>query len=469
MIIRYSRTAFMAWLVTLMSGLLLASALIAQQSTSKQIWVMRAQGPIGPALSDYLERQLSKADPATVTAVVLQIDTPGGLDTSMRSIIETILASSVPVLGYVAPQGARAASAGTYILYSTQIAAMAPATTLGAATPIQISPLPLPDQGSRNPFEETDGDKEGESPTAHPTLADKAINDAVAYIRALAQLRGRNVEWAELAVTRAASLSADEALREGVIDLIAENIDELLTKSNGRVVQVKGLPVTIDTTDAVVVPIDPDWRTELLAIITNPTVAYILLMVGVYGLVFEFWNPGSIGPGVIGGICLLLGMYALQFLPVNLTGLALIGLGLAFMVAEAFMPSFGVVGLGGLVAFVAGSVMLLDTDAPGFAVSPWVIAALASVGAAVFLTVFTLMNKARHRPVVSGPEEMLDSVGRVMDWKGGKGLVRVHGEIWQAVSDEPLSPEMPVRVAARDGLVLSVQKAPDNLTEGQPS
>ena len=467
MTIRYSRTALMAWLVTLMSGLLLASALLAQESTSKQIWVMSVQGPIGPALSDYLERQLSKADPATVSAAVLQIDTPGGLDTSMRSIIETILASSVPVLGYVAPQGARAASAGTYILYATQIAAMAPATTLGAATPIQISPLP--EQGRRNPFEDAGGDEESESTKAHPTLADKAINDAVAYIRALAQLRDRNVEWAELAVTRAASLSADEALSEGVIDLIAENIDDLLTKSDGRVVQVQGSPVTLDTSNVLVVSIDPDWRTELLAIITNPTVAYVLLMVGIYGLVFEFWNPGSIGPGVIGGICLLLGLYALQFLPVNLTGLALIGLGIAFMVAEAFMPSFGVVGLGGLVAFVAGSVMLLDTDAPGFTVSPWVIAALATVGAGVFLTVFTLMNKARHRPVVSGPEEMLDSVGRVIDWKGEQGRVRVHGEIWQAISDDSLSPEMPVRVASRDGLVLTVRKAPDNLTQGQPS
>ncbi|NND70967.1 MAG: nodulation protein NfeD [Rhodothermales bacterium] len=445
--------------------------LAAGDTETPTVWVLSLEGPIGPAMSDYVSRKLVLTGQQEVSAVVLRIDTPGGLDSSMRTIIEAILASPSPVIGYVAPQGARAASAGTYILYSTHVAAMAPATTLGAATPVQLTPVPVP--GREDPGQQEDTSPPENTPEnlsrSHPTLADKAVSDAVAYIRGLAQLRGRNVDWAEQAVAQASSLPAEEALRENVVDLMAESLDELLSKVHGMPVSMLGVKQQLDTQNALVIQLDPDWRTELLATITNPTVAYVLLIIGIYGLIFEFWNPGSVGPGIIGAICLLLGLYSLQFLPVNYTGFALIILGVALMVAEAFVPSIGVLGLGGLVAFVAGSIMLLDTEVPGFTVSPWVIGTLATVGASVFLTVFLLMNKARHRPVVTGPEELLGSIGDVIDWQNGAGRIRTHGEVWQATAAEALSVGTRVRVAGRDGLVLKVEPDTGHAAERQTS
>ena len=465
---RFLTSATVVILICASLAILLASskAVTAEVSASPTIWVLRLEGPIGPALSDYVSRNVVHAGQQNASAIVLRIDTPGGLDSSMRIIIEAILASSIPVIGYVAPQGARAASAGTYILYATHVAAMAPATTLGAATPVQLSPLPIPGREDKKPSAEDTPEHPAQS---HPTLADKAVSDAIAYIRGLAQLRGRNVDWAEQAVAQAASLPAEEALRENVVDLVAESVELLLDQAHGCSVSVLGVQQLINTHNATIVSMDPDWRTELLAIITNPTIAYVLLIIGIYGLIFEFWNPGSIGPGIIGAICLLLGLYSLQFLPVNYTGLALIGLGIAFMVAESLIPSVGVLGIGGLVAFVVGSIMLLDTQVPGFNVSPWVIGTLATAGASVFMTVFLLMNKARHRPVVSGPEQLLGSLGHVIDWENGTGRIRTQGEVWQATATEALHAGTRVRVAGRDGLVLKVQSESEQAPERHTS
>lgn len=453
--------------------------------------LLTVNGPIGPAVADYLHRGLEHAAEDGAVVVILQMDTPGGLDTSMREIIRDILASPVPVIGFVGPSGSRAASAGTYMLYATHLAAMAPATNLGAATPVQIgggSPLapagddedtdkdkdkdkgPKPGKGSGKQ-DESDSESAAEDEEAaadeadqpakagKPGLEDKALNDAVAYIRSLAQKRGRNVEWAEKAVTEAASLSAEDALEQGVIDLIAENVDDLLAKADGRTVDLNGDERTLETADLEIVAIEPDWRTELLEVITNPTVAYLLLTIGVQALLIEFY-AGTIIAGVVGAICIILGLYGLHVLPVDYAGVSLIILGLALLLSEAFLPSFGVLGIGGLIAFVAGSIMLIKTDVPGYGVSPWLIGSIAAAGGSFILLIIVLFSRARSRPVVSGREAMLDHLATVVEWAENEGRVRIQGEIWKAEATGPVQPGASVRVKEIRGLTLVVEPAP---------
>lgn len=424
--------------------------------------LLEIEGPIGPATSDYVLSNLTKARQDDAKLVILRMNTPGGLDSAMRDIIQAILSSEIPVATYVAPAGARAASAGTYILYASHIAAMAPATNLGAATPVQIGGLPTPPEREepeeKEADQETDTDQETE-PTTEPKSAmeRKLINDARAYIRSLAQLRNRNVEWAERAVTESASLTAREALEENVIDIVATSVADLLEQASGRVVQVATKERTLTTEGLTIETVTPDWRNRLLAVITNPQVAYILMMIGIYGLFFELANPGAIVPGVLGGICLLLALYAFQVLPVNYAGLALIILGLLFMVAEALVPSFGALGLGGVVAFVIGSLILWEENGTGYDVPVGLIAGFAIASAAVFIGLGTMFIRQRHRPIVSGKEELLSATGVVLEDFEGEGRVRVHGETWRARSDQPLDKGQPVQITDRDGLVLSVK------------
>jgi membrane-bound serine protease (ClpP class) len=437
--------------------------LTAQQqiSTSNSgVW-LDIDGTIGPATRDYVERALEHAVQERAQLVILRLDTPGGLDSSMRDINKAILASQVPVVSYVFPNGARAASAGTYILYASHVAAMAPATNLGAATPVSITPAATPPAmpARKQPAdaEQPEGEGKAEKPISGDAMTRKSINDAVAYIRSLAKLRGRNADWAEQAVREAASLDAVKALELGVIDIVAEDMSDLLRQLNGRTVNLLGREITLKTDGLVLNHVEPDWRSQLLAVITDPNVAYILMLIGIYGLIFEFSNPGSILPGVTGAICLLLALYAFQLLPINYAGLALILLGVALMVAEAFEPSFGILGIGGIVAFVIGSVILIDTEVPGYGISLPLIGAFALVSAALFALVIGMAIRAHRRAVVSGAEQLLGMHAEVLEDFDDKGKVRAHGELWQARSPVPLHKGEQVRITGMDGLILEVK------------
>jgi membrane-bound serine protease (ClpP class) len=431
--------------------------------------VLKLEGAVTPASADYVVRGLRKAADRGATLVVLQIDTPGGLDTSMRWIIKEILASPVPVAAYVAPSGARAASAGTFILYASHIAAMAPATNLGAATPVAIGGAPQGEpENERKPRSKTakksDKGAADEEPDPKGAMTRKQVNDAAAYIRSLAHLRGRNADWGEQAVREAVSLPAEEARKRKVVDIIAADVSDLLKQLHGRKLTVQGVERTLATRDATVTVLEPDWRSRLLVVITDPSIALILMMIGIYGLIFEFSNPGYVLPGVAGAICLLLALYAFQLLPVNYAGLALILLGLAFIVAEAFLPSFGALGIGGVVALIFGSVILFDPEiAAGYALPlPFIVMLSATSAAVVFVTVWYAL-KARRRPVVSGAEEIVGARGTALADIEREGWAQVHGENWRVVSSRPLARGQKLKVTGIDGLTLRVEPA-----EGEP-
>ena len=435
----------------LVAALWLASA----QAAPAPVALVSIEGAIGPATADFVGRSLERAAKEGAPLVVLRLDTPGGLDSSMRDIIRDILASKVPVAAWVGPSGARAASAGTFILYASHIAAMAPATNLGAASPVAIGGAP--DGGKPDPSGKEA--KKGAAPLGD-TMMRKVTNDAAAYIRSLAQLRGRNADWAERAVREAVSLSATEAKKIKVIDVVAESVPALLQAVDGRTVEAAGAKLALATAGAEVSAIEPDWRTRVLSVITNPSVAYLMILVGIYALIFEFTNPGLILPGVVGAICILIAMYAFQLLPVNYAGLALLLLGIAFMVAEVWITSHGALAVGGLAAFVVGSVMLLDTDVPQFEIPYALIGGVTAASAAFLFLVLGMLVRSRRRPVVSGREELIGAPGEALEEIEGEGWARVHGERWRVRTSAPLKRGQALRVAAIDGLVLEVTPGP---------
>ena len=455
---RMALVAAAAWLTAASAG------------AASTVWVVELETAIGPASADYFIRTLERADASQVDLLVLRLDTPGGLDKAMRDMVKAILASPVPVAAYVAPSGSRAASAGTYIMYASHVAAMAPATNIGSSTPVSVgggSPLPWPGTPTPDPEEAPPGERpeerQGDEAAGDPgtPMERKAVNDAVAYIKGLAELRGRNAGWAEATVREAANLTATEALAAGVIDIVAEDIDALLAAVDGRSVTVNGARVAVRTTEPVIERVAPDWRYKLLGVITDPNVAYILLMIGIYGLILEFYNPG-IGVGaVVGVICLLLGAFALQMLPLSYAGVALLAVGIGLLVAEAFTPSFGLFGVGGVVAFVAGSIMLFDSDLPAYRVSYTVIVAGAAL--AVLLLVFALGSAARARRLraATGKESMIGGVGRVVEEFAGEGRVRAFGEVWRARgADGTTFPKgARVTIVGVDGLRLRVESS----------
>lgn len=449
--------------------------------SSGSVVLLDIQGGIGPATRDYLARGLEQAADRQAAAVVLRIDTPGGLDAATRDINQAILASKVPVIGWVAPQGARAASAGTYILYACHLAAMAPATSMGAATPVQMGGIgPGATPPTVAPGGEGDKPAAGREPSNKPSTDDtpsppvddamthKVVNDSVAYLRSLAELRGRNVEFAEQAVRNAATLTAEQALQQNVVEIVADDIDSLLAQADGRTVRLRDGDVTLATRGRPVTSVEPDWRFKLLAVLTNPSVAYMLLLAGMYGLLLEGYNPGAVLPGVFGAICLLLALYALQVLPVNYAGVALIVLGVVLMAMEFTMPSFGVLGIGGLVALIVGSLILFDTDVPGFGVPGQLILGIGVTSALGFMGVIWLAARARNRPVTTGADEMVGHRAVALEDFSGHGHVRIRGEVWQAQSSVPVLSGQPVQVLALVGLVLHVTpvEAPPDMRSG---
>ncbi|MBD3654754.1 nodulation protein NfeD [Kangiella sp.] len=439
----------------------------AETNSPKRAMQLTLDGSVNPAIAHFLVQNIEEAAEQDYHLIIIKVNTPGGLDLAMRDIIRAILSSPVPVATYVYPPGSRAASAGTYILYASHVSAMAPATNLGAATPVSIGGMPSPDQPNQ-PEQDKKPTQDGENseksndqptqsaPSNKTAMEKKVINDAEAYLRSLADYHGRNIDWVRNAVREGESLSSNEALEIGVIDLIAENPQQLLAMIDGKSVRLPSGQVKIDTEGMTIEDVEIDWKTQLLSIISDPNIAYILLIVGIYGLIFEGYNPGTFIPGVIGAICLLLAFYALQIMPVNYVAAGLLVLGIALLVVEAFAPSFGILGVGGIIAFILGSFLLFNEPETGMAIAMPILIFVTIVSVILLSFVLSLAIRARHRPVVTGTDEMLSEIGIVEHDFEGKGWIKIHGEIWKARSSQPLKAGQRVKVVAVNDLDLDV-------------
>lgn len=425
--------------------LLLLTLLWSASSTAAPTRVVELEidGPIGVATADYLNSGIEHAEEIGAELIIITIDTPGGLMKPMREIVQGILASTVPIAAYVGPAGARADSAGTYILLACHIAAMTPTSHLGAATPVPLVNSPAK--------------KDSDDETAAPAMDRKIMNDAVSYIRSLADRHGRNADWAESAVTDAATLTAQEALEKNVIEFIAENQQELLALVDGYEVEIAGTSRTISTGDAEIEAFEANWRIRLLTVISNPEIVLLLGLIGLYGLMYEGWNPGAIVPGVVGAICLLLAAYALQVLPVNYAGLALIIVGIALMVAEAYAPSFGALGLGGIAAFVFGAIIMFDSGVPGFGISYAFVIGLGLGFAVLLIWLLGYLLKLRRRGAVTGKGSIVGGTAIAMEDFEGDGKVWLEGEAWHARSRGAVTKDEQLIVTRLDGLTLDVE------------
>jgi membrane-bound serine protease (ClpP class) len=437
--------------IALVAALLIACAAAGTaRAQDGRVFLTDLDGAIGVAAQRQIARAIETAARERGAALIVRLDTPGGLVSATREILKDIIAAPLPIVVYVAPSGARAASAGTFIVYAAHVAAMAPGTNLGAATPVSIGGLPgLPGQPS-------DSKKKDSNQTA---MERKAINDVVALLRSLAQLRGRNVDFAEKAVREAATMTADDAAKEGVVDTVAASLEELLTRIDGRTVKIGSEERTLKTKGAEIVAIETDLRTRVLSIISDPNIAFILLMIGFYGVILEFWNPGTFVPGVIGAICLILALVSLSTLPVHYGALALLVLGIGLMIAEAFTPGIGILGIGGVIAFIAGAYFLFEGAEADFTVRvslPVILGSTATTAALIFGLVGAAM-RARRRPPATGAEEMIGSRGSVVEWHGTSGAVRAHGEVWSARAERTLKTGDAVRVVGREGMTLIVE------------
>ena len=444
-------------MMRLISTFLLLALLVTVEVPARAdgtVIVLDIHGGIGVATAEYILSGIQHAEASDAELIIINMDTPGGLMAPMRDIVKAILGSGVPVATYVTPAGARADSAGTYILLASHIAAMTPTTHLGAATPVSLTGDDATPEKSND---ESTEDDTGTTPSPGTSMERKVLNDAIAYIRSLAERYDRNADWAEEAVRDAATLTAREALEQNVIDFVADSRAELLRAVDGYEVKVKSEPVIVSTNNVVIEKYEPNWRIKILSAIANPEIVLLLGLIGLYGLMYEGWNPGAIVPGVVGVICLLLAAYALQVLPVNYAGLALILVGVALMTAEAFAPSFGALGLGGVAAFVFGAIMMFDSGIPGFGISITFVAVIAVVFALLFIWLISYLLKLRRRGAVSGKDSIIGGIGIAVESFTDEGKIWLEGEAWSARSKVAVEKNQQVLVLALDGLVVEIE------------
>jgi len=467
----FAWTHLARWMSALAFGLgtaALAGAALTQERTDGALIKTAAlTGVIGPANSGYISRAIRIADREGAALLVIEMDTPGGLDTAMRDINRAIIGSDVPVAVFVHPSGARATSAGAYILYASHIAGMSPGTSVGAATPVQMgggeeTPAPPDDLPGADDEsgEGADGpaSRDRSAPSSAQAMRNKVVNDSVAYIRSLAEMRGRNADWAEEAVRDGVSASYSEALALGVVEIVAASLDDFAAQADGREVTMSGGETRVLALEgARFEAIDKTVSEEILAVITDPNIAFLLLNLGFIGLLVSFYNGLEPVTAIAGVIFIIVGFYALNTLPVNYAGAALIILGLILLVAEAFLASSGLLALGGLAAFAIGSVMLMDTEVEGLRVDWRVIAgATLALGAASFLLV-SYGLAAQARKVTTGEQGLIGLTGHVLSWNGATGYVMVDGERWRAVSADALKAGDAIKVVSLDGLTLKVK------------
>lgn len=411
-------------------------------------------GPIGPATSDYLSRTMEKAQDNDARLIILELDTPGGLLSTTRDIVRTILDSEIPVVVYVSPQGARAASAGTFILYASHVAAMHSSAHVGAATPVQM-------QG--------DNIGDGDEDSSSTAMERKVTNDAIAYLRNLAERHGRNADWAEEAIRNASTLTAREALEQNVIEIVSNSLADLLAQIDGREVVMSDGTLIIASSDLSIQTYEQDWRNRILSVLTNPQLAYLLLLVGIYGIIFELASPGSLFPGITGAICLLLAAFSLQILPINIVGILLIGLGAILLVMEMFIPSFSIIGVGGVIALMAGSLLLFDGSVPGMELSMSLIAAVGLVALASTLFISLVMVRSAWRSKKPSDRNVVGEEGKVVENLAPEGFIRLGNEIWPACARSPrqITFGKPVRVVAQEGTLAYVEEI--KKTEQRPA
>lgn len=412
--------------------------LFAETSTVAQIQI---EAPISPATSSYLKETIQKSKTNSYDYILLELNTPGGVSTAMRDMIKDILNSPIPIITYVSPKGARATSAGTYLLYASHIAAMAPGTNLGAATPISMMKAPV---------------KESEN-SENSALEKKVLNDSIAYIKSLAELRERNESWAIEAVKEGVSLSSKEALEKNVIDLIAQNPEELLAQIDGKEVKVQDTMLTLNTKDHTIIALEADWKTKILMQISDPNIAYLLMMIAIYGVLFELMNPGSVFPGVLGLISGIIALYSFNMLPFNYAGLILIIFGISLMIAEVFITGFGILGIGGVIAFGFGSFLLFDSQTLGTDISIPLIILISLTSLAFFLLTIHYLLKSRSNKIVSGKDEMIGTSAEVIKVTNEGYQVRCHGEIWSAKSQTCLKEGESAIVESISGLTLNLK------------
>jgi len=422
-------------------------SIICVNLSGKEIWILEYDGIINPIASKYVLSNLNKADTSKVECLIIKLDTPGGLMSSMRDIIKGFLNSDIPIVVYIYPRGAQAASAGVFITVAAHIAAMSPGTNVGAAHPVNL--------GGGGIF----GEKPDSANTK--TMMEKVTNDAVAFIKSIAHERGRNEQWVEDAVRKSVSITETEALEKNVIDIIANDTEDLIARINGKKVKVKSSVKIIKTTNARIVERPIGWHFKILNTISDPNIAYLFLILGFYGLFFELSNPGSIFPGVLGAIFLILAFFSFQILPINYAGLALIAIGIILFILEVKITSYGLLTIGGIISMIIGSMMLINTqEAPKqlFSVSLQVIIPIVVITAILFILALSLALKTHKKKVSTGREGLIGSVGSAITDIDKEGMVLVHGEYWKAKSNIKINKGDKIKVIGIDQMVLKVEK-----------